>query len=768
MRAHLAAFSAGIAAGTWLLHPLATAIIATALAACCVLAHQCVPATARISLRLLAAFLLGLGWHGLWAHASLGQRLPADFPDSTLLVAGTLVSIPEQQALASRFRFRVSDGPLSGKTLLLRDYSDRVLRAGERWRLPLRLRRPRGLANPGGFDYEAWLLAQGIDGLGYVRQEQGAERLAAYSFGSASLRQYLLDKLQRLTGQNEMGARVLPALLLGHRALLDDEFQHQLQQTGTNHLFVISGIHIGLVSALVYSLTRFLLRWIIPLIPHRPIQGTAARAAIMAALLYSLLAGFSLPTQRALVMITVFMAGRLMGRRVNLLFRFLLALAVVLLLNPLAVSGAGFWLSFMAVGGLITFADNDDRSRWRALLKAQGVVYVILLLPLLFWMGQVSLIAPLINILAIPLLGFLILPLAFAGLLVGLLWQGPGSVLLLLASGLLEWLMLLLAEAGQWLPMYAAPLAGFQGLQLIVVLGLASLGVTLMLLPLAWQLRSLALPLLLPLLLGPPPIEDDGSLRVHVLDVGQGLAVLMTRAGQAILYDTGARIEGGSDMAASVVLPFLRGLNIDRLALLVISHGDNDHAGGLPTLRQALPIDRLLTSDPAGGEADQCHAGQQFTVAGLQFRVLHPARRYRENNNNSCVLQLRFGEHRLLLSGDITRAVEYELVRQQGEALASQLLLVPHHGSATSSSFPFVKTVKPQWAVFSAGCNNSFGHPAAAVDRRYTLLGASTLNTADSGLISFTLDGSGSAIEPRLYRREQRRYWRSQNGADCR
>ncbi len=785
MRAMLAAFSAGIIAGAWQLAPLPTFIAAALWFCVCVLLLSRLPlkpessVLLRRSLALLAALALGLAWHSLWAHWALGQRLANDFSRDTRWVTGRVISIPAREALASRFLFRVDQGPaeLQGRHLLLRDYSERQLRGGEHWLLPLRLRAPRGLANPGGFDYEAWLLAEGIDGLGYVREEAGLQRLRASSISVSSLRQFLYERLQTLSARSELGQQVLPALLLGHRAQLDADFQSKLEQTGTNHLFVISGIHIGLVSMLSYGLLRRLLPWLLPLPPQQPVQRLAAWAAIAMAIFYSMLAGFSLPTQRALVMISAFMLGRLLGRNFNLLFRFLLALTLVLLLNPLAAMSAGFWLSFTAVAGLMWFVESAQGNRWRELLRAQLVVYLVLMLPLLFWMGQVSLIAPLVNLFAIPVLGFLLLPLAFSGLGLGMLWPAGGALLLQLANTLLALLMMALGWLGSLLPMLDSALPAFQGLALLLVLLMSALAVLLMLLPVPWSLRAPVPLLLLPLLLGPAPQKPEPNLLVHVLDVGQGLAIVLQQGQYSMLYDTGARIEGGVDMASSVLLPFFRQQQIRELSLLLLSHNDNDHAGGLPVILAAMPVAKIMASDPRipaeqtlGRSIEPCQAGQRLSLGQAELQLLHPGPgEFRgENNDNSCVLQLRFGRHRVLLSGDISRAVEYPLVQTWGDALASQLLIAPHHGSATSSSFPFIKTVRPQWVVYSAGCHNRFSHPAAEVDRRYGLLGVGRLNTATSGLISFSLDGSGGALQPERYRQLKRRYWRSQNSEDCR
>lgn len=785
MRAILAAFCAGIIAGAWQLAPLPTFIVAALLFCACVLLRSLPairagsPVLLRRNLALLAAFALGLAWHSVWAEWALGQRLANDFSPDTRWVTGRVISIPAREALASRFLFRVQQGPaeLRGRTLLLRDYSERQLRGGERWLLPLRLRAPRGLANPGGFDYEAWLLAEGIDGLGYVREEAGLQKLRANSFSVSSLRQLLYERLQALSAHSELGQKVLPALLLGHRAQLDGEFQSKLERTGTNHLFVISGIHIGLVSMLSYGLLRRLLPWLLPLPPQQPVQRLAAWAAIAMAIFYAMLAGFSLPTQRALVMLTGFMLGRLLGRNFNLLFRFLLALALVLLLNPLAAMSAGFWLSFTAVAGLMWFVESAQGNRWRELLRAQLVVYLVLMLPLLFWMGQVSLIAPLVNLFAIPVLGFLLLPLAFAGLGLGMLWPAGGALPVQWANSLLALLMTALDWLGSLLPMLDSALPAYQGSTLLLVMLMSALAVLLLLLPLPWSLRAPVPFLLLPLFFGPTPQKPEANLLVHVLDVGQGLSIVLQQGQHNMLYDTGARIEGGVDMASSVLLPFFRQQQIRQLSLLVLSHNDNDHAGGLPVILAAMPVARIMASDPRsaaeqspGRSIERCQAGQRLSLGQAELQLLHPGpdEMRAENNDNSCVLQLHFGQHRVLLSGDISRAVEYPLVQTWGDDLVSQLLIAPHHGSATSSSFPFIKTVRPEYVVYSAGCHNRFSHPATEVDRRYQLLGVARLNTATSGLISFSLDGSGGALQPQQYRQLKRRYWRSQNSEDCR
>ncbi len=809
MRATLAAYCAGVLAGTFSLQLLLTGFMALLCAALLLfVARQWLADGTGKAVRLVAVFLLGLGHHALWAHAALGAQLPDALQGRDLVLEGVVADIPVRALPATRLLLSVTAGPpqLLGQYVQLSDYEAREFRAGQRWRLTARLRSPHGLANPGGRDREAWFLQQGIVAVGYVRGADTA--LLGTQSGLAALRGWLLERLLEALDRGPVSDRdfnfssnsnsnsnsnpnpdsaavaVLPALLLGVDSGIDAELRDLFARTGTSHLFVISGLHIGMIAASVYFLLNKALRRITWFSTRIAVQRLAGIGSLLAALLYAVLSGFELPAQRALIMIAVFIGGNLCARAINVWLRYWLALAVVLTLMPLAPLSAGFWFSFVAVAVLLlTLPTFNSAPLLVNMLKPQIAIFIGMLVPMAVWMGQVSLLAPLINLVAIPLLGLLVVPVAFLALGIALLNEPLASLVFIVPETLLEWFIVALRKS-----VSAAPVLGnISELQLalpsllgIICVALASL---LLLLPLPWSWRTLALPLLLPLLWRP-----DGEraviaeeLLLRVFDVGQGLSVLISVGDRHLLYDTGAGQPGGFSVAAAEVIPALRSLGIRPEHELIVSHWDNDHAGGVEALRETFPELRLLSNRRPDNRPGAfrigdglCVAGQQWQWGGARFRFLHPdegsvGQDSLLGNDNSCVLQLRYGEQGVLIPGDISRRVEHELVLRYGESLRSSVLIAPHHGSRTSSSYPLLKFVAPDWVVFSAGANNSFGHPAVPVVARYAAQGAGLLSTANSGMLTFALDGRSAAPRVRRYRVDSPRYWRrSQNDYWCR
>lgn len=786
MRASLAVYCGGILTASYVTDPARVVLVVPGTIAVLLfllgyLAPHC--NIWRTTLWLVIVFLAGLLWHGQWAASALHHQFPHQQAGSDVLVSGRIVSIPETDPISTGFEFQVRQGPelLAGQRLLLRDYSGLPVRAGQDWQLLVRLRPPYGTANPGAYDSESQLMQRGIRAVGYTRAGPDNRVLDNGGLSVAALRQYLLERLNRVLVSGSPAWQLLPALLIGYRGQISNSTRELLAATGTSHLFVISGLHIGLLAMLAYAGAGWLLRHSLPLrLSLTPRQNLAALCAIAVSTLYSLAAGFSLPTQRALVMVVVFMGASLCGKAVTLAGRFLLAMTLVLMLNPLAGMNAGFWLSFAAVGALLFFRPVTTGSGWRELLRAQWSIFVVLFLPLTVWMGQVTLIAPLVNLVAVPLMGMLLLPLAMLFLVVLLISETVGAVLMLPLHYLLQWTIDLLAvvDANPWLlpswTVYMTVPEPFWPVLVCVVIA-----VLLLLLPLRTAMRWLAPVLLLPVLVSARQ-PNAGELILRVLDVGQGLAVLLRYGDRTLLYDTGAAFSDDFDMGAAVVVPVLRRLGVKQVDLLIVSHGDNDHSGGLGSVLQALPVKQLLLGqsppeemlNDSGDKALTwrfCRAGQQWHWQELELRMLHPERAYTESNLNSCVLRVQLGKLSVLFSGDINRRIEVELAREQGAALASTVLIAPHHGSKDASSYPFIKTVNPAWVIFASGAYNRFSHPAAEVQQRYRQLGARLLSTASGGMLSLRLDGDSETVEMSCYRLAQPRYWRrSQIQPACR
>ncbi|MHA6129285.1 DNA internalization-related competence protein ComEC/Rec2 [Pseudomonas fluorescens group sp. PF-1] len=693
----------------------------------------------------VAFFLFGLSWACLQAQWALDDRLPSRLDGETRWVEGRVVGLPQHTEAVVRFELadaRSRHGTVP-PLMRLAWYGGPPVKSGERWRVAVKLKRPAGLLNPHAFDYDAWLLAQRIGATGTVKDgELLSEARWAWRDG-------IRQRLQAVDAQGRTG--VLTALVLGDGSGLSRQDWQVLQDTGTVHLLVISGQHIGLLAGVVYLLIAGLARY--GLWPNRlPWLPWACGLAFAAALGYGLLAGFEVPVRRACLMIGLVLLWRLRFRHLGAWWPLLLALNGVLLLDPLASLQPGFWLSFAAVAVLIfTFSGRLGPWRWwQTWTRAQWLI-AIGLGPLLLVLGlPISLSGPLVNLLAVPWISLLVLPPALLGtLLLPVPYVGEG--LLWLAGGLIDGLFTGLAwMAGQvpaWVPT-AIPLW---------VWGLGALGAFLLLLPRGVPLRPLGWPLLL-LLIFPPRSEiPEGVADIWQLDVGQGLAILVRTRHHTLLYDAGPRF-GDNDLGERVVLPTLRKLGVDGIDLMLISHAHADHAGGARAVAQGLPVKHVLGGEPAElpneWQAAGCESGRRWTWDGVNFELWQWAHA-RESNPKSCVLQIEASGERMLLTGDIDMAAERALL-ESPLAIPTDWLQSPHHGSRSSSSMALLDRLRPKAVLISRGQGNSFGHPHPTVLARYQKYGMAIYDSADQGAVHLQL---GRFEAPRSMRLE-RRFWR--------
>lgn len=693
----------------------------------------------------VAFFLFGLSWACLQAQWALDDRLPSRLDGETRWVEGRVVGLPQHTEAVVRFELadaRSRHGTVP-PLMRLAWYGGPPVKSGERWRVAVKLKRPAGLLNPHAFDYDAWLLAQRIGATGTVKDgELLSEARWAWRDG-------IRQRLQAVDAQGRTG--VLTALVLGDGSGLSRQDWQVLQDTGTVHLLVISGQHIGLLAGVVYLLIAGLARY--GLWPNRlPWLPWACGLAFAAALGYGLLAGFEVPVRRACLMIGLVLLWRLRFRHLGAWWPLLLALNGVLLLDPLASLQPGFWLSFAAVAVLIfTFSGRLGPWRWwQTWTRAQWLI-AIGLGPLLLVLGlPISLSGPLVNLLAVPWISLLVLPPALLGtLLLPVPYVGEG--LLWLAGGLIDGLFRGLAwVAGQvpaWVPA-AIPLW---------VWGLGALGAFLLLLPRGVPLRPLGWPLLLLLIFPPRPEIPEGVADIWQLDVGQGLAILVRTRHHTLLYDAGPRF-GDNDLGERVVLPTLRKLGVDGIDLMLISHAHADHAGGARAVAQGLPVKHVLGGEPAElpneWQAAGCESGRRWTWDGVNFELWQWAHA-RESNPKSCVLQIEASGERMLLTGDIDMAAERALL-ESPLAIPTDWLQSPHHGSRSSSSMALLDRLRPKAVLISRGQGNSFGHPHPTVLARYQKYGMAIYDSADQGAIHLQL---GRFEAPRSMRLE-RRFWR--------
>lgn len=714
------------------------------------------------------ALLAGLALACLHGAHSLALQWPASAEAGSGWVQGRVLGLPDRAEDALRFAFLVEHGECEGAALVgrrlrvswfaERDATQALpgLAAGSRWRLKLRWRAPLGLANPGGFDLERRALEQRIAALAQVQDGAGAIQLEQ-GRGLDAWRERQAHRIRRLAGSP--AERFVRALALGDTRGLDGRDWDILRITGLTHLIAISGFHVGLVAGFGAVLAR-LAWWLAPALGRPwPRPQAAAAAALLAAAAYTALAGFALPTVRTLLMIAVLALARLSRRPSGAATSLSLALLAILLADPLAVLAPGFWLSFAGVAWLLwCLPGSENRHPLRGLVLAQAVVTAGLL-PLTVWFfRQASLLGPLANLAGIPWISLVVVPLALLGLLLAplhegaaaLAWQGSAAAMDLLWQGLeraAQW-----PAAFVWLP--EPDLAS---------LALALAGAFWLTLPRGTPGKTIALLLWLPLLWPPRPIPPPGTVDIIQWDVGQGLSVLVRTRNHALLYDAGPAPPRGLDAGEAVVLPALRALGVGRLDALVLSHGDNDHAGGEAAVRAGLPVARVLA--PRGwahGDMAPCLAGERWQWDGVDFQWLHPPLHLPYLGNDSgCVLRIRSAGATALLPGDVGRHVEAGLIRR-GD-IGSDLLLVPHHGSDSSSSLDFLAAVRPSLALLSAGRDNRFGFPKPRVLARYERYGVALLDSAGHGSLWLRLGPEGMVLRER-FRQDRRRYWRHAGG----
>jgi competence protein ComEC len=737
----------------------------------------------RWSAALVAIAAAAFAFTGLRAHARLADVLPTALEGRDLVVTGVVTQLPRRLPEGVRFAFDVEQatqqgdrvvvpsrvllgwyGGLHDEVLLLAPYE--ALAAGQRWRFVVRLRPPHGSLNPHGFDTELWMFEQGLRASGTVR---ATERSAAVLLDARAgapverLRQWVRDAIEARV-PDARAAGVLAALAVGDQAAIERSDWDLFRATGIAHLVSISGLHVTMFAWLAAALVSRAWRRSARAMHWLPAATAARWLGLAAAVAYALLAGWGVPAQRTVWMLAAAALLQSLGLRWPWPLVLSAVACVVTAIDPWALLSPGFWLSFAAVGLLLFSARPQDRAPSRAAAFVQAlrqglrtqVVATLGLAPLtLVLFQQVSMVGFVANLVAIPWITLVVTPLSLLGTLMPPLWS--------LAAACVHGLAALLQPLAAWPGAVWTAAAAPWWMQAAALAGAA-----LLMLPLPWRVRALALPLMLPLFAPPVARPPDGAMQVTVADVGQGSAILVRTRGHALLHDTGAQYTPDSDAGTRVLVPLLRALGVPQLDVLMLSHRDSDHVGGAAAVLAALPVAQLSSSLEAahpllaGHSHRRCEAGQSWQWDGVRFDVLHPraedhARRDAKPNTLSCVLAVTDAQgQRLLLTGDLEAEQEARLVREQADALKSRVLLVPHHGSKTSSSAAFIDAVAPRTAVAQAGFRNRFGHPALEVERRYTERGIAFVRSDTCGAWRWV---SSSGDVPTCERDIARRYW---------
>ena len=753
----------------------------------------------------LAALALGFAVTSERAAWRLADRLGAELEGEDLELTGLVAQMPRVAASGMRFVFEVESarhrgavvqvpqfvslawydrdgdsgrgrgsgdaGPGSVGADALLSGPAQALRAGQRWQLAVRLRQPHGALNAHGFDLELWLFEQGIGAVGYVRSHAGASALRLEEAAGAPierLRQAARDAIERHVA-DRTAAGVLAALALGDQGAIERDDWELFRLSGVAHLMSISGLHVTMLAWLAAGLVGALWRRSERLTLAVP-AGVAGRwGGLAVATGYALFAGWGVPAQRTVWMLAVVVALRGAGLRWPLLLVLLVAAAVVVALDPWALMQPGFWLSFVAVALLVAAAPDRpapaarrrQRLVWalRSGLRTQALATTGLTPLTLLFFQQVSLVGFVANLVAIPLVTLVITPLALAGLAWPALWAPAAWGV----QALLAYLSLLVRlPFAVWSAAAAPPWAVAAGL----------LGGALAVLPLPWRLRALAVPLVLPLLWPVLPRPGVGTFEIVAVDVGQGTAVLVRTRGHLLVYDSGPQYSAEADAGSRVLVPLLRARGERAVDLLVLSHRDSDHVGGAASLLAALPVRELASSladdhplralaQARGAGHTRCVDGASWSWDGVNFEMLHPQRAdyasARKSNALSCVLRVEAAGRSVLLAGDIEAAQEAALVARRAD-LRSELLLVPHHGSRTSSTAAFVDAVAPRLALVQAAYRSRFGHPAPDVMARYAERGIVVVRTDRCGAWTAGADGSEACA-----REAGRRYWHHRN-----
>lgn len=741
------------------------------------------PKSLKVFLLSIAAFLLGATWASGFAYWRMSDALPHAWEQKTIAIEGVVASVPEITERGERFKFDVENiltkGAVVPKHISLNQYRAHPnamenkdaeetevianqFHAGERWMLSVRLKRPHGTVNPHGFDFESWALGENIRATGSIKSKAGVKKMADFVWRPSYVVERLREQVQKRITQVLAGkpySGIIQALVMGDDSQISVQDWQVFLRTGTSHLMSISGLHITMLAGLAFGLVSFLWRRSPALMMRLPTRKAAVFAGVVTALVYALIAGFSVPSQRTFYMLLVFAVALWSGRQLVIAQVLAVALCVVVLLDPWAVNAPGFWLSFGAVAMLAyALGGRVGQAHWlKTAVITQWAVTIGMLPLLLVMFNQASIISPIANALAIPLISFVVTPLALLGSFLPL--DAPLNLAYqALAGGM--WALKWLSQSSMATWQQHAPATW--------TLLPAMFGVCWLLLPRGFPMRWLGLIGFLPMLLITPVRPMMGEMKVTVLDVGQGLSVVVQTAKHTMLYDAGPKYNAQSDAGSRIVVPFLQGEGVQKIDGFMVSHNDIDHSGGMASVLALMPVAWFASSLPADVDIPKtvlkmsCFSGQHWMWDGVHFEVLHPSLTSYEDatmkdNDRSCVLKVTSQSGSILLTGDIEKADELSLLSAEASQLKSDVLVVPHHGSKTSSSADFIAAVAPSVSIFTSGYLNRFGHPKPEVWARYqardSLLYRSDYNGA------MVLNFTHQKIVVSSWRAQYRRYW---------
>ncbi len=728
---------------------------------------------------------LGFFWATWCAHWRLADSLPTEWERKDIQVIGVIASLPQRHTHAVRFKFDIehilTEGAYIPKHISLSWYAYQQssivtsslpdLKAGQRWQLTVRVKQPHGNANPHGSDYEAWALEHNIRAMGYVRSSTFNQLLQSIVHHPKYWIEHLRETIQQRFEEqlpNSPYVGILQTLATGDQSVIARDQWEALTRTGTVHLMAISGLHVTLVSGLVFTLILTLWRRNTYLLLHLPARKAAIAGGLLIALGYVSLSGFAIPAQRAFWMLFAVAVAVWRGRMISPVTVLLWALFLVVSWDPWATQSASFWLSFGAIAVILWITVNrlSTVQGWKQWFRIQWAITLALMPLLLGLFQQFSLVSPLANLIAIPFMSLVVIPLTLLST-IPLLDQ----ILLPLAHTVLSFGMMLI----QWLS--DTPNAVWQQhMPPLWAIFVAIAGIIWMLLPgsigfywfSGFPARWLGLIALLPLFITAPSKPRNGELWLTVLDVGQGLSVVVRTANHNLLFDTGPNF-GEADSGNRIIVPYLRGEGIHQLDALVISHADSDHSGGVLSVIKAIDVKTVASSLEAAHQLQlqfpnhtRCSSGTIWEWDNVQFEWLHPSiaaydKVTSKTNDRSCVLKITSPHGSVLLPSDIGFKEEYALLNHFPEKLPATVLIAPHHGSNSSSSTAFIQTVNPKLTIFPAGYQNRYGHPHPDVLMRYLNEDIPLFRSDIQGAILIRFTDNHYTVD--YWRALRKRYW---------
>lgn len=718
-------------------------------------------------------FLVGFIWATLNALSTLSWSLEKDMENQPLIVKGRIASLPQLKKIdqygktetVENFVFdTITIGNQNKKTKLnINWYDPQIVKYGEVWQLEVRLKRPHGNSNPGSFDFEKYLFQNRIRAVGYVIPGKNNIFLQTSNLWHClgNYRQKLRDQFLIMFAEAKMEGIII-ALILGDQSKITKSQWTIFRDTGTSYLMAISGLHIGLAALMFYYLVALIWKLYARLTLLIPLKHIGTITGLAAASVYSALSGFSIPTQRALIMLLFCTIMFMLSREIKASKTLFLALFLVLSIEPQASLFVGFWLSFAAVAFIIYVTQgrkNMHQSWWRKYWRMQIAVTLGILPFSLLIFNQVSFVSMIANLFALPLVCSIVVPMSLLGFITLPIFTSLSYYILLAAEKIMELLWLPL----QWMSSLHF-LNWYNSIFNFWIFLASILGAILILAPKGFPSKWLGIVFFLPLIFTKQPLPKSGEVWLYVLDVGQGLATVIQTSKHVLIYDSGPKFAEG-DAGETVIVPFLRHLGISAVDTMIISHGDDDHIGGANSIISSYQINKIYTSVPdkfSQKNVQLCNDSQSWNWDGVNFQFIYPTTKNAvliSDNDNSCVLRVNNGLNVVLLPGDIEKKTEKWLVDNKSVNLPATILVAPHHGSASSSSDDFINAVSPRYVLFSTGYLNRFHFPAQSVIDRYFKYKVAAFNTANTGAIFFKFDDKNDIQSPLLYRGVNKHYW---------